>query len=118
MPKFEKGNFYKEQDRNGWIYGNFMPEGLHRDDRVEIKLTKLPKSYSNKPHYQKTATKLDIIWKGRAIWEISGEEVELNDGDYVIIPPKVRTAIKDVLSSELIVQTIKIPSTPEDKVVK
>ena len=35
-----------------------------------------------------------------------------------IIPPKVAVAVKKVLSDELIVQTVKIPSDPTDKVVE
>lgn len=95
-----------------------MPEGLHKDDRVEIKVAKLPKSYNNKPHFQNTSTKIDIIWQGKVIWEIEGKDYEMNDGDYVIIPPRIKVAVKDVLSDEAVVQTIKIPSDSSDKVVK
>jgi len=115
---FKKGNVFTETDRNGWIYGNFIPEGdIAKDDRAEIKVARLDKSFTSKPHYNKTSTKLDIIWNGNSIWEVDGEEIELNTGDYLIIPPKITVCIKKVLSEELIVQTIKIPSTPDDKVM-
>lgn len=112
-----KGNVFIEQDRHGWIYGSFMPEGIQKDDRVEIKVTKLDKSFTTRSHYSKVGTKLDIIWKGKAIWEVDGEEIILNTGDYLIISPGTKIAVKKVLSDELIVQTIKIPSIPGDKVI-
>lgn len=112
---FKKGNVFEEQERNGWIYGNFMPEGVARDERVEIKVVKLDKSFTSEPHFNKTSTKLDIVWQGNAVWEIDGKEVEMNTGDYLIIPPKVIVCIKRVLSDKLIVQTIRIPSVQNDK---
>jgi len=115
---YKKGNVFEEQkERNGWIYGNFMPEGLSRDDRAEIKVAKLDNSFASKPHYNKISTKLDIIWNGKAIWEVEGEELEMNTGDYLIIPPKTTVCIKRVISDELVVQTIRFPSVPNDKVM-
>ncbi|HSX43951.1 MAG TPA: cupin domain-containing protein [Candidatus Saccharimonadales bacterium] len=113
---YASGNIYADNERDGWIYGSFMPDGLQKDDRLEIKVAKLDKSFSSPPHYAKEGTKLDIILQGSAIWVIDGEEVKLNSGDYVIIPPKTTVAVKQVLSDELIVQTIKVPSLPDDKV--
>lgn len=114
---YKKGNVFEEKDNKGWFYGNFMPEGLGKDDRAEIKVVKLDKSFTSDPHFNKTSTKLDIIWEGKAIWEVNGEELEMNKGDYVIIPPKTTVCVKKVLSDELVVQTIRVPSTPDDKVV-
>ncbi len=115
---FKKGNVFGEQkERSGWIYGNFMPEGLAKDERAEIKIAKLDNSFISKPHYNKTSTKLDIIWQGEAIWEIDGKDTRLQAGDYVIIPPKTTVCIKKVISPEIIVQTIRIPSISEDKVM-
>ncbi len=114
---FKKGNVFEKQEAGGWIYGNFMPEGLAKDDRVEIKVAKLDSLFTSKPHYNKTSTKLDIIWEGKAVWEVDGKEVEMNNGDYLIIPPQTTVCVKKVLSDELIVQTIRIPSIPDDKVM-
>ena len=114
---YKKGNVLEEQERNGWIYGNFMPEGLAKDERAEIKVAKLDNTFTSEPHYNKTSTKLDIIWSGQAIWEVDGNEVEMNTGDYLIIPPKTTVCIKKVLSPELVVQTIRFPSTQDDKVM-
>jgi quercetin dioxygenase-like cupin family protein len=113
----KKGNVFVEQERSGWIYGNFMPEGLSKDDKVEIKVAKLDNTFTSQPHYNKTSTKLDIIWSGKAVWDVEGKEVEMNTGDYLIIPPKTIVYIKRVISDELIVQTIKFPSVPDDKVM-
>ena len=115
---YKRGNAFEGQgERNGWIYGNFMPEGLTRDNRLEIKVVKLDKSFTSKPHYNKTSTKLDIVWDGEAVWEVEGEEIEMKSGDYLIIPPKTTVCIKKVLSDQLIVQTIRTPSVPDDKVM-
>lgn len=115
---YKKGNvFNEEKERNGWIYGSFMPEGLAKDDRMEMKVARLDKNFTSELHYNKTATKLDIIWQGKAIWEIDGKEIEMNTGDYLIIPPKISVCIKKVLSDELIVQTLKLPSIIDDKVM-
>lgn len=115
---FKKGNVFNEQsERNGWIYGNFMPEGLAQDNRAEIKVAKLDNSFTSQPHYNKTSTKIDIIWHGQAIWEVDGKEIEMNTGDYLIIPPKTSACIKKVVSNELTVQTLRFPSVPDDKVM-
>jgi quercetin dioxygenase-like cupin family protein len=113
---FKKGNVFEENQHNSWVYGSFM-DGIAKDDRVEIKVVKLDKTFSSKPHFQKTATKIDIIWEGSGIWQVNGEDVELRKGDYLITPPKTTVCIKQVLSDEIIVQTIKLPSLPEDKVM-
>ena len=115
---FRKGNVFEQQrQRDGWIYGYFMPEGLAHDDRIEIKVAKLDNAFTSKPHYNKASTKLDIIWEGEAIWQVNGEDIEMKHGDYLIIPPKTTACIKKVLSNELIVQTIRVPSIPDDKVM-
>jgi quercetin dioxygenase-like cupin family protein len=114
---YAKGNVFDDNERQGWIYGSFMPEGLHKDDRLEIKVATLDKSFTSPPHYAKQGTKVDIIWQGEAIWVVDGREINLKTGDYVIIPPRTTVAVKEVLSDELIVQTIKMPSLPGDKVI-
>ncbi len=114
---YKKGNVFEDKQHSGWIYGSFMPDGLGKDDRAEIKVVKLDKSFASKPHFQKKATKIDIIWEGSGIWQIDGKDVEVGKGDYVIIPPRTTVCIKQVLSEEIIIQTIKIPSLPEDKVM-
>lgn len=117
-PPFKKGNVFQEQERNGWIYGAFMPEGdLAKDDRAEIKVAELDNTFTSPPHYNKTSTKLDIIWQGQAIWQVDGQEVEMNAGDYLIIPPRTVVGVKQVLSDKLVVQTIRFPSIPDDKVM-
>jgi mannose-6-phosphate isomerase-like protein (cupin superfamily) len=114
---YKKGNVFEEQERNGWMYGSFMPDGLAKDQRAEIKVARLSKSFTSKPHYNKTSTKLDIIWNGKAVWEVEGKEVEMNSGDYLIIPPRTIVGVKKILSDELVVQTIRFPSIPNDKVM-
>lgn len=114
---FKKGNVFNEQDRHGWIYGSFMPEGLQKDERIEIKVTTLPKTFTSALHYSKTGTRIEMIWKGEAIWEVNSEEVHMKSGDYVIIPPNIQVAVRKILSDEVIVQTIKVPSIPSDKVM-
>lgn len=112
---FHKGNVFKEKDRDGWFYGSFMPKGLQQDNRVEIKFITIKKGTSNQYHFQKTATKIDLVPEGEALWEIEGKEVRLAKGDYVIVPPKVKTRIKNVVTIKAVVQTIKLPSIPNDK---
>ena len=95
-----------------------MQEGLQKDTRGELKVTTWSKGYSNTYHYQKTATKIDMLWSGEAVWEIDGTEVQVAAGDYVIVPPGIKTRIKNVLSDIIVVQTVKFPSIPDDKVVE
>ena len=46
-PPFKKGNIFQEQQRNGWIYGSFMPEGdLAKDERAEIKIAVLDNAFA------------------------------------------------------------------------
>ncbi len=113
---FKKGNAFEEQERGGWIYGYFMPDSLAKDSRLEIKIVKLDNKFTSKPHSNKTATKIDIVFGGSAVWEVDGEEIEMKAGDYLIIPPNVVTAVKKVISDELVVQRIRVPSSPNDKV--
>lgn len=114
---YKKGNVFLSQQTNGWFYGHFMPEGPEKDERVEIKVATLDKMFSSQPHYNKRSTKIDIIWNGYAVWEVEGKEVEMKTGDYLIIPPKTTVCIKKVLSDSVIVQTIRFPSIPGDKVM-
>jgi quercetin dioxygenase-like cupin family protein len=115
---YKKGNVFKEQERDGWVYGNFMPDGdLAKDNRAEIKVITLNNTFFSKPHYNKISTKLDIIWQGEAVWNVNGKDIEMNSGDYLIIPPKTIVFVKKVVSQNLIVQTIRFPSIPDDKVL-
>lgn len=114
--KFTIGNYLQEQDRKGWIYGSFMPEGPHKDDRVEIKMAIWKKGQENEYHSQKTATKIDLILEGEVVWEIDGEDVGLKKGDYVIVPPGVKARVKKIISDEAFVETIKFPSLPDDRI--
>ena len=112
---YEKRNVFDKSNTQGWLYGTFMPEGLQKDDRVEIKILKYPKSFTSPLHYQKIATKIEIIWEGNSLWRIDDEEIILKSGDYIILPPMTKTAIVKILSDYLILETIKIPSYPKDK---
>ncbi|HSW80181.1 MAG TPA: cupin domain-containing protein [Candidatus Saccharimonadales bacterium] len=116
--RYKKGNVFQEQERNGWIFGSFMPNGdLAKDDRAEVKIAELDNTFTSEPHYNKTSTKLDIIWQGEAIWNVDGKDIEMKPGDYLIIPPKTVVGVKKVVSNKLVVQTIRFPSTPDDKVM-
>jgi hypothetical protein len=64
-----------------------------------------------RPITTKTATKLDIFW------EVNGTDIELTTGDYLVIPSGTVTAVKKVMSANLIVQSIKFPSIPDDKIL-
>lgn len=112
---FKKGNVFAEHGHRGWFYGEFMEKGLNKDNRAEIKVVDVDKNFTSSYHSQKVATKLDIVWRGEAVWEVEGKEVVLKDGDYLIIPPGTKTRVKEVISQRLIVQTIKIPSISDDK---
>ncbi|HVZ12292.1 MAG TPA: hypothetical protein VG965_04655 [Patescibacteria group bacterium] len=114
---YKKGNVFQEQERSGWVYGHFMPQGISKDSRVEMKVAKFGRGFTSEPHFNKTATKIDIIWSGSAIWEVDGKDVELNAGDYLIVAPKTTVFTKKILSDELVVQTIRFPSIPDDKVL-
>ena len=112
----QRGNWQKEQERNGWIFGWFMPEGLAKDKRLEVKVASFPKGFSNNPHYQKTATKIDLVIRGEVIYETDGEDMKLVEGDYVILAPKTMSRIKEVLSEDFQIQTLKFPSVADDRV--
>jgi quercetin dioxygenase-like cupin family protein len=115
--KYFKGNVLKEQSRNGWLLGHFMPTGLTKSSDLEIKIITLSKGFRSEPHYNKTSTKIDLIWKGKAIWLVDGREIIMNSGDYLVISPKIVVCVKKVLSDEIVVQTIKYPSVANDKVL-
>ncbi len=87
---------------------------------IRVQKSKSQRLISHLPppaHYNKTSTKIDIIWQGEAIWEVNGKEIPMKAGDYLIIPSKTVVGVKKVLSEKIIVQTLRFPSIPDDKVM-
>ncbi len=124
---YYSGNFYQDREndpkRNGWLVGRFMNEkvnDLRGTDKVEIKFWKFEKGVPTKhpSKYQRFATEYTFVLRGKIRGRIGLKELELEAGNYVVIPPNVISNLAiEVLSGEAAEGiTIKAPSLPGDTV--
>ncbi len=126
---YYKGNFYQDYEnelnlRRGWLVGPFMNEknnDKRGTDKVAIKFWKFNanEATGHKKKYQRFATEVTFILKGRIRAQIDDQSIELVKGDYVVIPPNTisNLAIKALEYTEGL--TIKAPGFfPQDDTVK
>lgn len=122
--KFYKGNCKEDgleypTSGGGWFMGYFVKEGFRKSDRIEIKWWEFTqgkiKDHENKIQFY--ATEITIILKGEIVGHINGEEINLKQGEYVIIPPRIENSFpENVISKKVVGITIKLPSLPSDKI--
>ena len=123
---FYKGNFRQDREnelkdgKNGWIVGRFMEHYRHTE-KMGVKFWKFFKG-EEKGHsfkYEKEAVECSIIIKGKVRGIVDNREIIFEEGDYIVIPAKIRSnMIMEVLEEPVEGFTIKAPSMPIDDSVK
>ena len=111
------------KERRGYFVGFFMrgetfPDGrsldiLSRDD-VECAVMHLPEVDMTRPHYHPQAFEITYCIKGRLRLVIDGENVELTENQFMIIPPGVVLQNPEN-DPETKIFVVKVPSVPGDK---
>jgi hypothetical protein len=133
MKKFYKGNYEKEaaietkdprKDRF-WIVGHFMPDGDARTTKdLGIKYWTFNNSEEDDhpDKEERRSTEVTLILKGKVRGFIEEEvdgslvrsPVELEAGEYVVIPYGVRNnLIQEVVDGPAVGITIKVPNGPK-----
>lgn len=116
--KFVKGNLKDFGDTSGYFVGRFMGDRGRSDletDEVEIAFKILPENFGDeKPHYHKGGVEINIVINGSYKVLINGEEVTLNEKDFLVVYPESKLKnLSAKKNTELIV--VKAPSLPHDK---
>jgi quercetin dioxygenase-like cupin family protein len=92
--KYYKGNIRIERkEMGGWIVGRFH-SGLKKNKNVALKKWSYKKGQDTSSHltkFERKATEITFILKGRVQGLLDGKKITLKEGDYVIIPPKIKS---------------------------
>lgn len=92
----------------GWFVGNFNPS-LYKTNDVEVAVKKYTKGDYEDKHYHKIATEITVIVSGK----VKMNDLILNDGDVLVIPPFYATdfeALEDTITT-----VTKLPGANNDK---
>lgn len=115
---FHIGNFKTEaKQKGGWFIGHFMDHNRRSED-IEIKYwefeaDRLPE---HNPKYQKQSWEITLILKGKIEGVIEGERIKLEAGEYIMIPPHIKSGFPDKVIEGVEGITIKFPSILDDTV--
>lgn len=105
------------QITRGYFVGHFMREHglsiLARDD-VECAVMYLPEHNSSPPHYHPQGFEITYCISGRLHLIIDGENVELTENQFMVIPPDVVLQNPENDPGTRIF-VVKAPSVPGDK---
>lgn len=119
----EIGKLISGKDKCGWIFGSFIKEikSLAKTEDFELKYWKLDKP-SHEPKFQVLATEYNFIIKGRIKGRIRNAEgdteVQLKEGDYIVIKPGEIINLQEEINEEVEGMTIKVPSRHGDTIKK
>lgn len=110
-----RGSAATASERDGWVVGHFMPEGLANRTDFEVKLWQYDTSLEYPPK-SFGGTELIIVYGGvLRIWTIctdGSRELYVLDGkkrDYVILPPNVAKTVS-VVTGPAFGVTVRSPS--------
>lgn len=101
----------------GWFIGAFMEHPANKNNDVEIKYWELPKGSSDHPKKVSKTFECTVIIKGKTKAVIDDEEILLQAGDYVAIPPNTPNNVVLDIIEDCTGLTIKAPSNPDAKKV-
>lgn len=94
----------------GWFIGDFDPSVYkNKDFEVGYKIHLKNEKYQH--HYHKTCTEINFVIDGKMIMH----GIEINSGDIFVLEP-YEIANQEFLNDTKII-CIKIPSSPDDKVL-
>lgn len=118
MKNFYIGDFKKDsqegQNRN-WILGTFMDDAARKTEAVEIKYWEFPVGDTTHPTKISTTIECTIILEGKIEGIIDDAEIELSQGQYVVIPPHTKNNLMLRVIKLAKGFTIKAPSDPKAK---
>ncbi len=113
--KYYIGNIKKwQKEKGGWFFGQFIEDPLLHSENIEVAWKKFDKEFSDKPHFHKQGTEINIDLSGESQVEIDNKIITLKRGDFLIVYPN--TVFRDVFvaeSTEMII--VKFPSVANDK---
>ena len=116
------GSFYigsikdDSQKNKGWFIGPFVEPGLRNTDALEIKAWHFatgPSSHAAKS--QREALEINIVTRGRLRGTVDGETIEISAGQFIVIPPGIKSDLPQEALEDSEGFCIKTPSIPEDK---
>jgi len=101
-----EGNFY---------FGNYgeIPLGISQTRIDEKNIDKSKDTL----HYHKKGTEFYLTTEGKAILEVEGNEVELNENQLVMVEPGEKHYVKMVTVTPFSVISICTTKKPDDKVI-
>jgi len=117
--KHYQGNFHKDcPGKEKWVVGHFMGD-LRKTENMEVKFWKFKKGKPpHKPKHQKEAVEFTIITRGKISGQIDGKRVSFRAGDYVLIPPGIKSNFPSNVLENAAGITVKAPSVEGDTVRK
>lgn len=101
----------------GWFMGTkILPEGgeILVSQAIECAVMQLPQKDASPPHYHKLMTEITYCLSGRLHLIIEGQNIELGENQFMVIPPEVviQNPENDPRTRVFV---IKVPSVPDDK---
>ncbi|MDP3645936.1 MAG: cupin domain-containing protein [bacterium] len=103
-------------EHKGWLVGHFLEFLPRKTSAVEIKHWHFPRGATlHEGKWHKTALEITFLLKGRIKGTLAGEEIEMNEGDYVVIHPGVENNFPTIVLSEFAEGiAVKAPSVRDD----
>ena len=116
---FYKGDFRKdaiEGNHNNWFVGKYLEEEPNKTELLEIKYWAYGKGESvNHPIKTSCTIECTLIFKGQITGTVSGRDVDLSTGEYVVISPGTPNGLPQQVLEDVQGLTIKAPSIPAAK---
>jgi len=100
----------------GWIVGKFIEDSPRKNEEVEIKYWEFAAG-EDVGHGIKVSDIIEctFILKGKTKCLVGNDEIELKQGDYIVIEPGTpNNTVKEILE-DVVGLTIKAPSDPSAK---
>lgn len=114
--KYFKGKYTEKGDYKGWFVGSFFNDGDHRKtEKIEILYKEHNEGEQEKSHYHKEKIELLIILEGKAKYSINGEDIILEDGEFLFVD--INNIIKGEFLKKSKIFAIHSPSIPSDKIL-
>jgi quercetin dioxygenase-like cupin family protein len=100
----------------GWIVGTFIESEPRKNEEVEIKYWEF-KAGEEVGHGTKVSAIIEctFILKGRTRCLVGDDEIELKQGDYIVIKPGTPNNTVVEIIEDVVGLTIKAPSDPTAK---
>lgn len=114
--KYFFGKFKDFKETQGWFVGSFFDEGHPcKTDKVEALYREHIEGDVCEAHYHSKKIELLIILEGKAKYNVNGNDVILNGGDFLFVDTN------NIISGEYLkdskIFSIHSPSIPTDKTV-